>query len=167
MIGKTISHYRIVKKLGEGGMGVVYGAEDTTLKRAVALKFLPQEMTRHPEAKARFFHEAQAAAALSHPNICTIYEIGEADDQSFIVMDLIEGGSLKDRIERGPLALTDAVEVATQIAEGLTAAHNNSGAIVCCQAPMQGVNNPFASRNRGVRARIKLIKIQFSVLLNP
>ncbi len=123
MIGKTISHYKILEKLGEGGMGVVYKAEDTKLKRAVALKFLPPEMMRDPEAKARFLHEAQAAAALNHPHICTVYEIGEAEGQIFIAMALIEGGSFRDKIRRGPLRLDEAVDLAAQIAEGLTAAH--------------------------------------------
>jgi len=123
VIGKTISHYKILEKLGEGGMGVVYKAEDTTLRRTVALKFLPPEMTRDPEAKARFLHEAQAAAALNHPNICTVYEIGEADAQTFIAMALIEGESLRDRIGRGPLRLDEAIDLSVQVAEGLAAAH--------------------------------------------
>jgi tRNA A-37 threonylcarbamoyl transferase component Bud32/tetratricopeptide (TPR) repeat protein len=123
MIGRTISHYRIIAKLGEGGMGVVYRAEDTTLKRDVALKFLHPEMTRDPEAKARFLQEARAAAALNHPNICTVHEIGDAEGQTFIAMALIEGESLKDRIERGPLRLSDAVDLALQVSEGLAAAH--------------------------------------------
>jgi TolB-like protein/tRNA A-37 threonylcarbamoyl transferase component Bud32 len=123
MIGKTISHYRIIEKLGQGGMGVVYKAEDTTLKRVVALKFLPSELTRDADAKARFNREAQAAAALNHPNICTIYEVGEHDGQSFIAMELVEGQSLKDRIDRGPLPIDDAISLAIQTGEGLGEAH--------------------------------------------
>jgi TolB-like protein/tRNA A-37 threonylcarbamoyl transferase component Bud32/TolA-binding protein len=123
MIGKTIAHYRILEKLGEGGMGVVYRAEDTMLKRAVALKFLPSELTRDPEAKARFINEAQAAAALSHPNICTIHEINEQDEKSFIVMELVEGQRLKDRIEQGPLPIDDVISIAVQVGEGLREAH--------------------------------------------
>jgi len=126
VIGKTISHYRIIEKLGEGGMGVVYKAEDITLKRAVALKFLPPEMTRDPEAKARLLREAQAAAALDHSNICTIYEIGEADEQTFIAMALLEGESLEEKIARGPLELGEAIDAATQVAEGLAAAHKRT-----------------------------------------
>jgi TolB-like protein/tRNA A-37 threonylcarbamoyl transferase component Bud32/Tfp pilus assembly protein PilF len=123
MIGQTISHYRILEKLGQGGMGVVYKAEDTTLKRVVALKFLPSELTRDADAKARFNREAQAAAALNHPNICTIYEVGEHDGQSFIAMELVEGQSLKDRIDRGPLPIDDAISLAIQTGEGLGEAH--------------------------------------------
>ena len=123
MIGKTISHYRILEKLGEGGMGVVYKAEDTTLKRTVALKFLPSELTRDANAKERFIREAQAAAALNHPNICTIYEVGEHDGQSFIAMELVEGQSLKERIERGPLPIDEAISLAIQAGEGLGEAH--------------------------------------------
>jgi non-specific serine/threonine protein kinase len=123
MLGKTISHYTIIEKLGEGGMGVVYKAEDTKLKRTVALKFLPGELTRDADAKARFNREAQAAAALNHPNICTIHEVGEHEGQSFIAMELVEGQSLKDRIERGPLPIDDALSIAIQIGEGLHEAH--------------------------------------------
>ncbi len=123
MIGKTISHYRVLEKLGEGGMGVVYKAEDLKLKRTIALKFLPPELTREPEAKARFEHEAQAAAALSHPNIGTIYEIDEVEGQLFIAMECVEGRSLKDRIAAGPLKLDEALELGLQIAAGLQEAH--------------------------------------------
>jgi serine/threonine-protein kinase len=125
MIGKTISHYRITDKLGEGGMGVVYKAEDTKLKRTVALKFLAPELTREPTAKARFLHEAQAAAALHHANICTVYEIDETSDHLFIAMVYIEGLSLKEKIQNGPLELTEAVDVAIQVAEGLGEAHEH------------------------------------------
>jgi TolB-like protein/Tfp pilus assembly protein PilF/predicted Ser/Thr protein kinase len=123
VIGETVSHYRIINKLGEGGMGVVYKAEDTKLKRTVALKFLPAGLTRDPEARMRFVREAQAAAALNHPNICTIYEIGEDDGRTFIAMECVEGRDLRDVIREAPLALDNALDIALQIAEGLSAAH--------------------------------------------
>jgi tRNA A-37 threonylcarbamoyl transferase component Bud32 len=123
MIGKTISHYRILEKLGAGGMGVVYRARDTKLDRTVALKFLPPEMTRDHRAKARFVHEAKAAAALAHPNICTIYEIDEAEQQLFIAMECIEGQSLNEKISEGPMKLDEAIGIAIQVAEGLQEAH--------------------------------------------
>jgi TolB-like protein len=124
MIGKTVSHYRILEKLGEGGMGVVYKAEDTTLKRTVALKFLPSELTREPEAKERFINEARAASALDHPNICNIHEVGETDDgQTFIAMAYYEGEDLRSRIGRGPLKVEEALDIAVQIAQGLAKAH--------------------------------------------
>ena len=129
MIGETISHYKILEKLGEEGMGVVYKAEDTKLKRTVALKFLPPELTRDPEANERFLHEAQAAAALSHSNICTIYEINESGTQSFIAMEYIEGQSLKDKIAAGPLKIRTAMDIVTQAGEGLHEAHAALGAI--------------------------------------
>jgi len=124
MIGKTVSHYRILEKLGEGGMGVVYKAEDTKLKRTVALKFLPPELTRDADAKARFIQEAQAACALDHPDICTIFEIDETGDgQLFIAMALYEGETLTRKIERGPLPIEQAVEIAMRVAQGLGRAH--------------------------------------------
>jgi len=124
MIGKLISHYKIMEKLGEGGMGVVYKAEDTKLKRTVALKFLPPALSSNQEAKERFIQEAQAASALEHPNICTIYEIDETEDgQMFIVMACYEGKSLKKKIEREPLDLDSVIDIASQIAAGLARAH--------------------------------------------
>lgn len=123
MIGKTISHYNILEKLGEGGMGVVYKAEDTKLYRNVALKFLSPQALGTKEEKVRFLHEAQSAAALNHPNICTIYEIDESEGASFIAMEYIEGKSLDAMIESGPLKLEEARKIALQIAEGLHEAH--------------------------------------------
>jgi serine/threonine protein kinase len=124
MIGKPISHYKIIEKLGEGGMGVVYRAEDTKLKRTVALKFLPPEMTRDPEAKARFIHEAQAASALQHHNICTIHDVDETEDgQIFIVMDYYQGETLKEKLTSQQLAVGNVVDISTQIAVGLQEAH--------------------------------------------
>jgi serine/threonine protein kinase len=124
VIGQTVSHYKILEKLGQGGMGDVYRARDTALDRDVALKFLPSEMTRDSSAKPRFIREAQAASALDHPNICTIYEIDETDDsQLFIAMAHYEGETLRERVARGPLPLGDAADVAVQMALGLATAH--------------------------------------------
>jgi len=122
--GTMVSHYRILEKLGGGGMGVVYKVEDTKLKRTVALKFLPPELTRDPEAKECFVHEAQAVGALDHPNICTIHEIDETDDgQMYICMACYRGQTVGKKIEQGPLKLEDAVEIAMQVAQGLAKAH--------------------------------------------
>ena len=118
-----VGRYKIIEELGRGGMGVVYKAEDTKLKRTVALKFLPPELTHVSEVKERFMREAQAAAALDHPNICTVHEFDEAEDKTFISMAYIEGQSLKKKIESGPLDLDEALRIATQVAEGLQEAH--------------------------------------------
>ena len=123
MIDKTISHYIILEKIGEGGMGVVYKAQDLKLQRLVALKFLPSNLLGDEEAKARFLREARAAAALQHPNICTIHEIDEADGHTFIVMAYLEGEELRKHIEKGPLSLDRLLDIAIQVARGLQEAH--------------------------------------------
>ena len=123
MIGTTISHYRITEKLGEGGMGVVYKAEDTKLDRPVALKFLAAHLLSNEEAKKRFIREAKAAAALDHPNICTLYEIDEANGRTFMAMAFLDGRTLEQKIGEGPLPIEDALDIATQVAKGLQKAH--------------------------------------------
>lgn len=126
MTGKTISHYSLLEKLGQGGMGVIYKAEDTKLKRSVALKFLPPDLTRDEEAKERFVNEAQAASALDHPNLCTIYEIDEDDEgRMFIAMAYYEGETLQKKVASGKLQVAEAIEIVIQMAQGLARAHEH------------------------------------------
>ena len=123
MIGKTLSHYKVIEKIGSGGMGVVYRAEDTTLKREVAIKVLPEQFTKDPQRLARFEREAQLLAQLNHPNIAAIYGLEEAEGVRFLALELVEGETLAERVARGRLPVEEALEACRQIAEGVEAAH--------------------------------------------
>ncbi len=166
MIDQTVAHYRILERLGGGSMGVVYRAEDTRLKRTVALKFLPHDVSDDSNAKKRFLREAQAASRLDHPNICTVHEIGETEDgQLYIVMAFYQGETLKQRIARGPLPVSEALDIAWQIASGLARAHSQNvvhrdvkpANVLLVDDGDRSGSTPSGSRPGGVPGRVKLL----------
>ena len=159
-IGRTISHYKIIEKIGEGGIGVVYKAEDTKLGRSVALKFLAAHLLQDAESRKRFVREAKAAAALNHPNICTVYEIDEAEGETFISMAFLDGVSLDKKIEAAPLKLPDALDIAVQTAQGLRAAHGKPIVHRDIKPANLMVGESGGSRRRDVR-RVMLVSADF------
>ena len=158
----TISRYRLLEKLGEGGMGVVYKAEDTTLQRNVALKFLAPHLTRDPQAKQRFLREARAAASVEHPNICAVHEIDEVDGQTFISMAYIEGETLDRKIEQRPLELAEAVRIAGEVALGLQAAHHKG----VVHRDIKGANIMISEARPGVASQVKVMDFGLARLLD-
>ena len=160
MIGQTISHYKIVEKLGEGGMGVVYKAEDTKLGRTVALKFLAAHLLQDDESRARFIREAKAAAALDHPNICTVHEIDEADGHTFIAMAFVEGETLQAKIEAGPLKIDESLDIALQVARGLAAAHHKG----VVHRDIKSSNVIIAAAGPGADPQAKLLDFGLALL---